>query len=1018
MPFNKVNNLVGWFVCLIACTVYLLTIEPTASLWDTGEFISSADKLQIPHPPGAPLFVLLGRFFIILFGDDPLSAARAVNSMSAIASGFTILFLFWSITYFARKLVQKNGNPLTHTQVFTIMSAGVIGALAYTFSDSFWYSAVEGEVYALSSFFTALVFWSILKWEQQSQRPGADRWIIFIFFMMGISIGVHLLNLLTIPALVMVYYFKRFKVTWRGTILAFIAGVIIFGFVQKVVIQFTVKGAGLFDIYFVNTLGTPFFTGFTFFFVLIALLVFAGLRYANKRRLYYVKIGLWSFTFMLLGYSTYITTMVRSNANPGVDMFNVDNPISLSGYLGREQYGDWPILYGPDFTDRAPYVQDGDLYVRGKNAYEVAGKNYKQDWGNTPSSHLFPRMWNSSNERMEVDCYRRFSGLEEGETPTMADNLKYAVKYQAGWMYMRYFMWNFAGRQNDLQGFGNPRDSNFISGFSFVDNALYGDQSKMPDSIRTDNKAHNRLYMLPLALGLAGLFFQWRRNRKDFAVSMLLFICTGLAIVFYLNQAGYQPRERDYAYVGSFYAFAIWIGIGVIWVKELFEKMIKSPVAVYASSALCLLAVPVLMAQQEWDDHDRSHKTLARDLAKSYLESCPPNAILFTAEDNDTYPLWYAQEVEGIRPDVRVVVNTIVGSDWYMNQLTYKINKSDPFNIVFTPEQIQGNKLGVVYYSPLPGFDQNKYYDLHDMLRNVISGADPKYTSQGDDEEIYNLFPVRKFSVPVNLNTVKNNGTVLPGDKVVDSLQFDIAGNYILKSDLAILAVIAGNEWKRPICFTSPRSLRDLGLEKYTRMEGMAYRLVPVENSGVNNEVAYKNIMEKFAYGNAARKGVYFDQDNRRYLNFMQNAHVELAMSLIKAGNAAAARRVLTHYDEQVHSSNFPYGATTGRGNDHNIVSMQFLQACYLSDHFILAKKVAASLKKDLQQQLVYYNALGDEEYDTGTLAAHAYQVLQGKGSNLSDRQVPFAQEIFSSFQILQQMQEWEKQFQQKTAAL
>jgi hypothetical protein len=1018
MSFNKVNNLTGWVTCLTACTVYLLTMEPTASLWDCGEFISSAYKLQVPHPPGAPLFLLMGRFFVILFGDDPQSAARAVNSMSAIASGFTILFLFWSITHFARKLTQNNGT-LNKSQVFTIMSAGVIGALAYTFSDSFWYSAVEGEVYALSSFFTALVFWSILKWEQQADRPGADRWLIFIFFIMGLSIGVHLLNLLTIPALVMVYYFKRFKVTLKGTILAFVIGCAIFGFVQKFIVAFTINGAGWFDIQFVNNLGLPFFTGFTVFFLLVALLLIIGIRYANKRKLYYLRIGLWGTVFMLLGYSTYLTTIIRSNANPGVDMFNVDNPISLSGYLGREQYGDWPILYGPDFTDPAPFKADGDLLVKGKHRYEVAGKNYKQDWVSAPSSHFFPRMWNSNNDRQALDCYRRYTGLEEGESPSLGDNIKYFAKYQAGWMYMRYFLWNFAGRQNDLQGYGNPRDSNFISGISFVDNALYGDQSKMPDSIRTGNKAYNKLYMLPLALGLAGLFFHLKRNRKDFIVNGLLFLCTGMGIVFYLNQSGYEPRERDYIFVGSFYAFAVWIGLGVIWVKELLEKWIKSPVAMYAASGLCLLAVPVLMAQQEWDDHDRSHKTLARDLAKDFLESCPPNAILFSFEDNDTYPLWYAQEVEGIRPDVRVVVNTLLGSDWFMNQLRYKINESAPFDIIFTPEQVQGNKLNVAYYSNVPGFDQNKYYDLHHVLKNMVGSNDPKYTSQGEDGEAYNLLPVRKFSVPVNMNTVKRNGAVLPGDSVVNELRLDLTHkNFIFKNDLAILAVIAANEWKRPICFTSPRSLRDLDLEKYTRMEGLAYRLVPVENGGVNNAMAYKNIMEKFEYGNAAGKDVYFDQDNRRYLNAIQSAHLELAMSLIKAGDKEAARKVLTRFDEKVNASNFPYGATTNRGNDHNYTSVQFLQACYLSDHFTLAKKVAASLKKDLKQQLAYYNALGDEPANDETLATHAYLLLQGKGSNLADRQMTFAQDILSSFQLLQQMQEWEKQFQQKTAAL
>src|SRR6202000_3071402 len=471
MRFNKVNNIVGWIVGLIACTVFVMTMEPTGSFWDCGEFVSSCYKLQIPPPPGAPLFVLMGRLFIILFGDSPHTAAKAVNFMSAIGSGLSILFLFWSITHFARKIVQKGDTKAepSSNQLFTIMSAGVVGALAYTFCDSFWYSAVEGEVYATSAFFTALVFWAILKWEQNADKPHADRWIIFIFYMMGLSIGVHLLNLLTIPAIVMVYYFKRYKPSLWGTIIAFVIGCAITGFVQVFVIQDTVKAAGWFDIKFVNSFGLPFFSGFAFFFVLLAAAFVFGIRWAVKNNRFYLKMALWSLAFMLLGYSTYFTTMIRSNADVPVDMYNVDNPVNLVGYLSRDQYGDWPILYGPDFQDQAPSVPDGDLLVKGPTSYEVAGAKYAQDWGNTPSAHFFPRMWNPTNDRAEIDVYRRFSGLGEGDNPSMADNIKYFFRYQTGWMFLRYFMWNFSGKQNDLEGFGNPRDGNAITGISFID---------------------------------------------------------------------------------------------------------------------------------------------------------------------------------------------------------------------------------------------------------------------------------------------------------------------------------------------------------------------------------------------------------------------------------------------------------------------------------------------------------------------------------------------------------------------
>jgi hypothetical protein len=1018
MRFNRVNNIVGWIVGLIACTVFVMTMEPTGSFWDCGEFVSSCYKLQIPHPPGAPLFVLMGRFFIILFGDNPATAARGVNFMSAIASGLSILFLFWSITHFARKLVQKNDTATEpdNQQLFTIMSAGVVGALAYTFCDSFWYSAVEGEVYASSAFFTALVFWAILKWEHNADKPGADKWIIFIFYMMGLSIGVHLLNLLTIPAIVMVYYFKRYKPTTWGTIIAFVIGCGITGAVQKFVIQYTIKGAGAFDIFFVNSMGMPFFVGFATFFVLLTAALVVAIRWAVRKQYYYLKMGLWCAAFMLLGYSTYFTTIIRSNADPAVDMYNVDNPVSLVGYLSRDQYGDWPIVYGPDFTDQPPAVDGGDLYVKGKEKYEVAGKIVGQDWNNTPSSHIFPRMWNSSNERREVDTYKKYAGLGDGDQPTMASNIKYFISYQTWWMYGRYFMWNFSGKQNDLEGFGNPRDGNAITGISFIDNFFLGDQSKMPDSIHTNNKSYNRMYLLPFILGLIGLVFQLKYGRRDFWVTGLLFFFTGFAIVLYLNQAGQQPRERDYAYAGSCYAFAIWIGLGVLWVKEIFEKFLfkgKAARASYAAAGLCFLAVPVLMGSQEWDDHDRSKKTLARDLAKDYLESCPPNAILFSFGDNDTYPLWYAQEVEGIRTDVRVMVNTLLGTDWYMNQLRYKINKSAPFDVIFTPEQIMGDKRNVAYFTDkIPGYDQSKYYDLYDVLKNVVASDDPKYTSPTDNGSVINMVPTQKFTVPVDLNTVRENGTVHAGDSVVSELRLEIPAqkHYLLKNDLAMLAIIATNKWKRPICFTSPQELSDLGLAKYARLRGLSYQLTPVENGNVDNETAYKTIMEKFAYGGAGKPGVYYDEENRRHLNSIKYAHAQVALSLAAAGNKDSARKLLEHFDQNVLESNFPYGMTSNQNNLHDYFSFRFLEACYVSGDMTLAKKVAASVKKDLEQQMRYYKSLGDNMPDE-QLAINAQMLMQGKGGNLSDNQAKFAQDILSSYQMLMQMGEWEKQY-------
>jgi hypothetical protein len=872
----------------------------------------------------------------------------------------------------------------------------------------------------------------------------------------------------------MVYYFKKFKPSTWGSIIAFLIGCVITGIVQVVIIQYTIKGAGAFDIFFVNDLGLPFFSGFGLYFILLAALLTWGLTFkretttATRIRIWlgvfvllvalpviinsggggggkffrllvglvlaylggYIikkdalpsfKLALWCFAFMLLGYSTYFTTLIRSNADPAVDMYNVDNPVSLVGYLSREQYGDWPILFGPDFTDPAPTVEGADVYAKGKDKYEVAGKQIVQDWGGAPSAHPFPRMWNPSNDRREVDMYRRYSGLGDGDQPTMANNIKYFINYQTGWMYLRYFMWNFSGKQNDLEGFGNVRDGNAITGISFIDNMLLGDQSKLPDSIHKNNKSYNRMYLLPLILGLLGLIFQAKRSKKDFFVTGLLFFFTGFAIVIYLNQAGQQPRERDYAYAGSEYAFAIWIGLGVIWVKELLEKYAlkgKAAMANYAAAGLCFLAVPVLMGNQEWDDHDRSKKTLARDLARDYLESCPPNAILFSFGDNDTYPLWYAQEVEGIRPDVRVMVNTLLGTDWYMNQLRYKINESAPFDIIFTPEQIMGDKRNVSYFTDrVPGFDKNKYYDLYDILKNVVGSDDPKYTTQTNNGGTINLIPVQKFSVPVDVNTVRSNGTVHPGDSVVSELHLDIPQqkNYLVKNDLAILAIIAANKWKRPICFTSPQELGDLGLSKYVRLRGLSYQLVPMENSNVDNQEAYKTLMEKFTYGNADKPGVYYDEENRRHLNSIKFAHAQVALSLAQAGEKDSARKVLEHYDQHVLESNFPYGMTSNMNNLHDYFSFRFLEACYQAGDMKLAQKVTASLKKDLMQQMAYYKSLGESMTDE-QMAVNAQMMMQGKGGNLSDRQAHFAQDIVSSYQILLQMEEWDKQYNGKPA--
>ncbi len=1008
MSFRRINNITGWAICFIACMVYLLTMEASGSFWDCGEFASSAYKLQIPHPPGAPLFVLLGRIFMIPF-SNPDNAILGLNSMSALMSGFTILFLFWSITHFARKIVERNNpNALTSNQVFSIMAAGVVGALAYTFSDSFWYSAVESEVYASSSFFTAIVFWAILKWEQDvtgEQLNGirghftrADRWLILIFYLIGLAVGVHLLNILTIPSIVMVYYFKRYNVTKWGTFWAFIIGCLVTGIVQVPMIQWTIKLAGQFDILFVNDFGLPFFSGFSFFFVFMAVIIYYMLRLAKKKNWNFLKLAMWSFAFVLLGFSTYYTTLIRSIADPGVDMFNVDNPVSLVGYLSREQYGDWPVLFGQDFTAQPTSQDPVETYIKGKGKYEKKGRKYNTEYA-PEDKHLFPRMWDNSNDQGHADYYASFAGIGKDQKtgayydkPTMGDNISFFVSYQFNWMYFRYFMWNFAGKQNDIQGIdmGNVRDGNWLTGISFWDNARLGDQSKMPDTIK-HNKANNKLFCLPLILGILGLIYQYKKDKKDTLVTGLLFFFTGFAIIIYLNQAGNQPRERDYAYVGSFYAFAIWIGLGVLYVKELFEKFMQTSIANYASAGLCLLAVPVLMASQEWNDHDRSHKVLARDLAVDYLQSCAPNAILITFGDNDTYPLWYAQEVQGVRRDIRVINSSLLGTDWYINQLRYKVNQSDPIDVLWTPEEIMGSKRDAIYYYPdAPGakVDQSQPMDLYTMLKDYSGSDDPTRMVQNGDDYL-NIFPTKKVKIPVDINLVKQNGTVNANDSVVSEIDFDIPKSALGKNESAILNMIAANKWKRPIYFTSPYD--ELGFQSYLRTDGLTYRFVPIRSGEVNRDWAYNVMMNKFVFGNANRPGVYYDEENRRHLNTIRMQYAQAATSLADHDRKEEAMRMLEKCDKMLLQENFPYGLVSRRQQQDQI-SGQFLIAAYKAGDTVLAKKVSDALRKDLEQQVTYFNSLDENKQSS---LAYENQIVN---------------------QLLQQLQQMEQYFKKPAA--
>lgn len=985
MNFKRINTITGWIVCAIACTVFIMTREATVSFWDCGEFTPAAYKLQITHAPGAPLFILLGRLFVILFSggwDATVAnphAASQVNLLSSVSSGLTILFLFWTITHLARKLMVPKGEPITREKMIAIISAGAVGALAFAFSDSFWFSAVEAIVWGVSPLFIAMSFWTILKWEEQADNPGADRWIVLLAYIIGLSIGVHLLSLLCIPAIVMTYYFRRFRFSRTGMLLAFLISCALTVVVQVLIIQDTIKVMGWFELLFVNSLGLPFNSGCFFFIILLVGLIVWGIRWGKKHAKYYLQLGLYCFAFILLGYSPYAMILIRANAEPAVNMQNVNNPIELVAYLDRSQYGEWPIVSGPDFTAHPTNQEEtGNTYYKNETTgkYEIVGKKIRLEYD--PSDiHFFPRMWDTDNSQGHVDYYKSKMGLGDGEAPSAGDNLRWLLTYQFNWMYWRYFMWNFAGRQNDLQGTGNTRDGNWITGISFYDNFRLGDQSRMPDSLR-HNKARTTLFLLPLLLGILGLVFQWRRDKAGTVVIFLLYFFTGIAIILYLNQAGPQPRERDYSYVGSFYAFSIWIGLGVLFVYDALKRWKLGGVqAAGLALAGCLLAVPVLMIGQEWKAHDRSRKTLARDAASDYLNSCAPQAILFTAADNDTYPLWYDQEVENIRPDVRVIVTTLLSGDWMINQLRHKVNQSEPIPMSWTPDKYLGDSRNYIPFSDQGKVPKGSSMDLGKAMAFI--GSDSNQLEAQNGERV-NYFPTHNFFVPVDKQTVIANGTVAAKDSahIPDKMEFTLPGNGVLKNDLMELNIIAANQWKRPVYFTEPYGL---GLNNFFQDNGLAYRLTPLSpvtnGIDVNIDTMYRNLMQRFKFGGAEKPDTYFDENGRRTLLSIRNAFSTLGQALAAGGSKDSALRVLNYSYTMLDPTTLPYGMTSA-GNQHDISSLQYAYAFYQAGDSIKGRQIADAVIRDCHQQVDYYNSLPDEQ------AAEFKRDLQTAGQIIS----------------------------------
>jgi MFS family permease len=968
--YKRLNNILGWMVFVIASAVYILTSEPTMSYWDCGEYISTSYKLEVGHAPGAPLFQILGRFFsLFAFGNLAL-VARMVNTMSALSSAFTILFLFWSITMLARKIVQGNGE-MDRSKMYTVFAAGLVGSLAYTFTDSFWFSAVEGEVYAMSSFFTAVVFWAMLKWEEHAGETHNLRWLILIAYLVGLSIGVHMLNLLTIPAMTMIWYFKKYSnPNWKGILLALVVSVLILGLVMSVIIPWVLKLAAWFELFSVNSLKLPFNAGTVIFFVLLIGGIVLGLHYTRKKLQPAWNAVILAFIFILVGYSSFLLLVIRSNADTPIDENNPENAMYLLAYLQREQYGDWPILNGPYYNAPVIAHEDGNpVYKKDSKTgkYEITDKREKVIPVYDPRfTTVFPRMW-SNREGRHISEYKKWgnvkgvpveiqtqSGNETRMKPTFIENLAFMWNYQFVHMYYRYFMWNFAGRQNDNQGMGSKIEGNWKSGIGFWDKWRLGNQD-LPEGRKS--KADNSFYFLPLLLGLLGAWFTFRKDYKTFIVVGLLFVMTGLAILVYLNQYSPQPRERDYAYAGSFYAFAIWIGFGVIWISSKLARWLKPGLSVALASLFGMITVGV-MAQQGWDDHDRSGRYTALAMAENYLNSCAPNAILFTNGDNDTFPLWYAQEVEGIRTDVRVVNLSLLNTDWYIDQMKRKAYDSDAVPFSMTQLTYRQGNHDVTYLFDDPQF-KDRYIDIRQIFDIINTDESKLKMKPGTSDPEIDFFPGKKFVLPSDSAALIANGAVPAKYRgQITDLVWEIKRDAIEKASLMILDLIAHNDWKRPVYFVATTGTDAyIGLERYFHQEGLAYRLLPVpakaqdgEIGGVNVDALYDNVMNRFKSGGLNDPSVYLDETNLRMVMNIRSVYARLVTSLIEQGKKDSARKVIDKCLAEMPDNCTPY--------DYFIVPV--VDGLYKIGETSRANAIAEKLIRTSSGELAYYFSFPD----------------------------------------------------------
>ena len=1008
--FRLVDNLMGWITFAIAAFVYCSTVEPTASFWDCPEFITTAYKLEVGHPPGAPFFMLTGNLFT-QFVSDPTKVALMVNIMSALFSAACIMFLFWSISHLTRKLVGTNGQISTLGQLITVEASALTGALIYTFSDTFWYSAVEGEVYAYSSLFTAVVFWLMLKWEDHADEPHSDRWLIFIAYLTGLSIGVHLLNLLCLPALVLVYYFRRYpNANARGSLIALAGSFALVAAVLYGIVPGIVKVGGWFELLFVNTLGLPFNTGMIVYMILLvgivlwsiwettvqrnrlrmnlsylfsvgmlgipfyshgltsvfvgilvlALLYFVLNRQVNKTHWISARLmntSLLCMLMIMIGYSSYAVIVIRSSANTPMDQNSPEDIFTLGSYLSREQYGDRPLFYGQQYTSQVKYKSDGQyctpvskqgapVYQRKEKASSEEKDRYiiqRYDIDYVYAQNvLFPRMY---SERHAADYeswlggvkgntvpYDRCGELVQVKVPTMFENIRFFLSYQVNFMYWRYFMWNFAGRQNDVQGHGEWEHGNWITGIPFLDNLRLGDQSKLPTELR-ENKGRNVFYCLPLILGLIGLFWQLFRNTKEnrgegekqFWVVFFLFFMTGLAIVIYLNQTPVQPRERDYAYAGSFYAFAIWCGMGVAGVAEALRRVLRNENLCAGLSCLCVL-VPIQMAGQTWDDHDRSGRYTCRDFGQNYLQSLDEgkHPIVFTNGDNDTFPLWYCQETEGLRTDARVCNLSYLQTDWYIDQMKRPAYDSPAVPIHWSRLQyVEGTREGVAvrpgmleqvinYYKDDPAAMREALGDNPYELRNIID----KWVL--NDNPDLQIIPTDSIVFAVDKEAVRRSGMMLAGDSIPDFMHISLKGKRaVYKSEMMMYEMLAQCNWERPLYVATTVGPDNYGsLGNYFVQEGLVNRITPfntkANGQNMDTDRMYDNMMNKFKFGGLDKPGIYLDETVMRMCYTHRRAFAQLALRLLQEGKTDKVAKLIDYAEQVISPENVPHNYPSG----------------------------------------------------------------------------------------------------------